>query len=78
MGKYEFFPQTKFSEMAPIISRPSVWNFLQVTLLAARILKWLVDFLEIFLAQINKGRLEDVIIVAQVTGIISLQNLKLE
>jgi hypothetical protein len=76
MGKCEFIPKTKFPAVVPLINRSSVRNFLHVTLPAARILRWSVVFLEKFLPLINIGRLEVAIIVAQVTGIISLKKLK--
>jgi len=38
MGKCEFFPKIKFPGVVPIISRHTVWNFLHVILLAAKIL----------------------------------------
>jgi hypothetical protein len=38
---------TKFCAVTPNICGPSVWNLLHVTLLATRILKWLVDFWEV-------------------------------
>ena len=38
---------TKFCTVAPSICGCSVWNLLHVTLLATRILKWLLDFWEV-------------------------------
>jgi hypothetical protein len=35
---------TKYFKVAPSICVSSVWNLLHVTLLAARILRWLIDF----------------------------------
>jgi hypothetical protein len=39
---------TKFVTVAPNICGPSVWNLLHVTLLAPRILKWLLHFWKIY------------------------------
>jgi len=59
MVKSEFSPKTKFPAVVPIINRSSVRNFLHVTLLVARILRWPVVFLENFLPLIKLGRLEE-------------------
>lgn len=74
--KCEFGPKTKFSAVMPIINRSSVRNFRHVTLLAARILRWSLVFLEKFFPLINIGSLEVAIIVAQVTGLISLKKIE--
>jgi hypothetical protein len=39
---------TKFCTVAPNICGPSMWNLLYVTLMAPRILEWLLDFWKSF------------------------------
>jgi len=60
--------------VVPIINRSSVRNFLHVTLLAARIWRWLVVFLGNFFAPDEYKQTRNCDNLAQVTGIISLQN----
>ena len=42
--RQQFAVATKFRAVAPGICGPSVWNSIHGTLLAPRILRWLLDF----------------------------------